>query len=274
MKKAISSILALAICLFLCACAAEKPLPSDSSTPLQSDPAEHISCDALFTDLENEARAQMRVGKETTVFGRITAVKVDHCVIELMKPKNQSIMVSLDTEALARFEIGSFTAITGIVAAFSPQSEYIWRIQGTRIEDRETMHSIFLEHLEKLDLSNHPTYDGIHGTYRFDFLVSYLAFAKNEFIITDNAALKTYLTGTWIVRYYEDENLTRPKDYPVQLKDNGEFTVDFFPIHAMDFKWSVANGKLDALFAPDPEYVYVLSDNVCIHAEKILIRQN
>ena len=262
MKKALSLLLALVLCLSLCACSIE----DDKAT----EPVETISMKSLLSDTDNGAKAQLNVGKATTIYGQITTIDTSACKVKLF-PKG-SVSVEMPIEELAELNPNQFIVLEGIVKSYNSSSSPNYTITATELLDLEVMDSYIKEEIA-LTVSQRESYAFIGDTnagillaslqeqYNINFLEDYVYSRGDAFLITDDNALKEYLIGNWV--YYQNfgglETLTleyKADDTSVwYYKNNYDSTVD----QCQD--WSVSYGAVDSIWSY-PKDVYVLHEEV------------
>ncbi len=262
MKKALSLILALVLCLSLSACS-------------QTQSIETISMDNLFQDIENEAKAHQHIGKQTTAFGKITKIKTDYCVIEVMEPKDACLMVFMQTDVLAGFSIGQFVAISGRVSKVSNDGSYPFEMEGKIVENELTMDAFFLACLADTEASSGFSADKLISTYNVSFLSEYAASRGDAFVVRDDTELRNYLLGKWkCVKYHLDRKLVEQPE----IKSDGTFFIEKPSRHSNDEfgYWDVSNGVLNGWLGDENQRntVYVLSENVFIIENLAFVREN
>ena len=123
MKKALSFILALMLCLSLCACGGDKgegnadeSTTSDQVVTETPEPEiEMVLFDDLITDLENEAKAQLNVGKGANILAQVDTIKSDYCSVTLFHKDSHRAKILLPTEVLAEMKVDQVIAVTAII---------------------------------------------------------------------------------------------------------------------------------------------------------------
>ena len=122
MKKKLSLVLTLVFCFSLCDCGGNTEEKASVDTTEATETAEQvvetISVNDLLSDTSNGAKAQLNVGKETTIYGRISSIGSDSCSVSLIQPKNTSVSVEMPIEQLAKLKVGQYVAIQGKVKSF------------------------------------------------------------------------------------------------------------------------------------------------------------
>ena len=97
MKKAISLLLALVLCLSLCACGGGNETPNTTEAPTETTAPEatkltkeellakasSITNDEAKSALSNPAFAKSLVGNTYIIYGKVWNIEVDHLVIEI-----------------------------------------------------------------------------------------------------------------------------------------------------------------------------------------------
>ena len=132
MKKVLTIILLLCVCVGLFACSNEK-------APQTTEPIEIIGERPLLNDSDNGAKAQMNIGKGTTIHGVVTYIGASSCTMRLIVPKNTLVYIEMPIEQLAKLNKNTFTSIEGIVSAFNANGDGKYTIRGERILSYEEM---------------------------------------------------------------------------------------------------------------------------------------
>ena len=137
MKKALSFILALMLCLSLCACGgneaaegADENVTSNQVVTEAPEPKiEMVLFDDLIADLENEAKAQLNVGKGANIFAQVDTIKSDYCGVTLFHDKFHQARILLPTEVLAEMKVDQVIAVTAIIDSIE-SSIYVFKADG------------------------------------------------------------------------------------------------------------------------------------------------
>lgn len=268
MKRALSLLLALVLCLSLCACGGKNQ---------QNEPVETISIDSLLSDMDNGAKAQLNVGKATTIYGQISSVGSSSCTVQLIKPKGSSVFVEMPIEQLAELNKDQFIAVNGIITSCAIK----YTITATETLDLELMDSYIREEITKTsamrsliefsgDTNAGMFHSMFHDYYNVSILEDYVYSRGKEFLITDDTALKEYLIGNWV--YYQ--NFGGLDTLTLEYKNDG--TSVWYYKNNFDSKvdqcddWSVSNGVIDSIWQY-PEKVYVLNDDVFLIRDYYLL---
>jgi hypothetical protein len=255
MKKALSLILALVLCLSLCACGEKEN---------EKEPTETISMEELLSDMENEAKAQLNIGKGVAIYGQIRKVYSDYCVVELIVPNDgytATFNVAMKTEQLAELDSKQFIAVQGVVSESHPSG---YTITATKMLDWELMDSYIIEKAKSNAYSIDKVYDALHISLVFDYIQT----RSDVFMMKDDDALKEYLIGKWVVSgYYET----------CEFREDGKYLWHFISSSGnwrdQESTWSVSNGDLQAFRSLGNTNVYVLCDNVFIQMGSVNVRE-
>ena len=138
MKKAISLLLALVLCLSLCACGGGNETPNTTEAPTETTAPEatkltkeellakasSITNDEAKSALSNPAFAKSLVGNTYIIYGKVWNIEVDHLVIEIhTKDENGKkyiyggdslqIHAYIPNDDLIKATLGSMVAILG-----------------------------------------------------------------------------------------------------------------------------------------------------------------
>lgn len=257
MKRALSLILALVLCLGFCACGENADVPVETT-----------SMEALLKDLENEAKSQLNVGKSVDIYGQIRKVYGDYCVVELIVPNDgytATFNVAMETEQLAKLDATQFIAVQGIVSA-SHSSSYT--ITATKMLDWEAMDSYIKEKAK----SNAYSIDKVYDSLNISLVDGYIQTRGDIFMLKDDDALKKYLIGTWVVSgYYET----------CEFREDGKYLWKYIGTTALgtpvnreqESTWSVRYGNLQAFRAYGNTNVYILCDDVFIQMGCVNVRK-
>lgn len=259
MKKYVAFILALVLCLPLCACAAVE----------DNEPTETISMEELLSDMKNEAKAQLDVGKSVAIYGQIRKVYSDYCVVELIVPNDgytATFNVAMELELLAKLESQQFIAVQGIVSE-SNSSGYT--ITATKMLDWESMDSYIKEKAN----SNAYSIDKVYDSLNISLVYNYIQTRGDIFMLKDDATLKEYLIGTWVVSGYGET---------CEFREDGKYLWKYIGTTSsgkqvdkeQESSWSVKDGDLQAFRAYGNTNVYILCDDVFIQMGTVNVRKN
>ena len=270
MKKALSLILALVLSMSLCACSGDN---NESKEPVET-----ISIESLLNDTNNGAKAELNVGKGTTIYGKITNISSSDCTVALIYPKGSVVSLEMPIEQLAELKPNQFIAVDGIVASYNSK----YTITATTLLDLELMDSYIKEKIattvsarEFIDFSG-DTNAGMllasfQSQYNIDILEDYVFSRGKAFMITDDTQLEDYLIGNWV--YFQSFNGLNT--LTLEYKTDGTSVWHYGEIgdkHEQHDDWSVKNGKVDSIWR-SPENVYVLNEDVfLIHDYYVYIK--
>ena len=278
MKKAISLILALVMCLGLFACGDNQ---TNNTAPTTEAPPEAIEIDQLYEDLSNGAKCQLNVGKQVTVFGTIYEINANNCYIEPIEYPNESISMVMTTEELAKLSTNQFIAVTGIVESYKGD-HYAHRghkvrydVSATAILDDKEMDAIFSEMI-KNNFENGKYEDAWSFRESLYILYDYMASRGDSYTPLNNGDLKNYLYGTWECGYYKYLYPTHMEEsifltFLVTYNEDG--SAEYSPQTSYPDDWSVDEEGLDTFVYNANKNVYVLSDDVFIYSQYVFVRQ-
>lgn len=227
-------------------------------------PTETTSMEALLSDMENEAKAQLNVGKGVAIYGQIRKVYSNYCVVELIVPNDgytETFNIAMETEQLAKLNSKQFIAVQGVVSR-SDSSGYT--ITATKMLDLELMDSYIKEKTKKYSFSRAQIYKKLH----ISLIAEYLSSRGDIFMLRDNDALTEYLIGTWTVSNYGET---------CEFRADGKYVWNFISSSGrwkeQISTWSVNNGDMSAFRAHGNTNVYILCDNVFIQMGDVNIRK-
>lgn len=278
MKKTLSLILALTLCICFCACGDR--ISEEETEP--TTPIETVSAEALFSDTDNGAKAQLNVGKMTMIYGQVWRIDSSSCTIRLIKPINRAVYVEMPIEVLASLNIDQFVVISGLVSAYNPSHVALYTITATELSDIELMDEYICSGIDMLcGLYDSNGADYVHyyigKTYDIDLLCDYVSSRGSEFKINDNAQLKNYLTGKWV---YSQAYIGGPDEFTCEYKSDGTYVWNYqtqsYGTHkwydqTQHGDWSVNEGVLES-FRGKNKTVYVLCNDVFIQQGDLHVR--
>ena len=123
MKKLIALVLTIIVCFSLASCSSAAP-------------AEIVEIDTLLDALDNQAKAELNIGKATTMFVKVTKIASDHCVVAHLF-NSKSSKVYIEKEILAELDKDQYAAIYGVVESVENENDTSFRyvFRNGRIED-------------------------------------------------------------------------------------------------------------------------------------------
>lgn len=274
MKKVLALILLLCVCVGLFACSNEKT--SQATAP--TEPIETIDERPLLIDSDNGAKAQMNVGKGTTVHGVVTNIGTSYCTIRLIVPKNASVYVEMPMEQLAKLNNNTFVSIEGVVSAFNANGNGKYTIRGEKILGIEEMDTWVKDHITKnynvyclFDSSNYAYYAVFHE-YDIELLYAYAKLGGDLYRINNNTKLKEYLTGEW------HNSLDASPLTSCEFGESGHFSLGGAKMGRIGGEWSVEDGRLyvetsHSYLQDFSGPVYVLSNDIFIYEGILFARK-
>lgn len=275
MKRIIALLVTLLLCISLFACASE----TSTQTAEPTEPIETIDERPLLNDSDNGARAQMNVGKSTTIHGVVTNIGTSSCMIRLILPKNTSVYVEMPIEQLAKLNNNTFISIEGIVSAFNANGNGKYTIRAEKILSIEEMDTWVKEritdqyNLNCLYDSSLNAYYGILDEFDIDLLYAYAELSGDMYRLNDNTKLAEYLLGNWHGGYDKKNHLAVCNFY-----ESGYYSISGTTNGSISGDWSVKNGRLymetESLYMQDISApVYVLSNDIFIYEGILFARK-
>ena len=278
MKKALSLLLALVVCLSLCACGEEAQ---------PTEPIETVSINSMFSDTDNGAKAQLNVGKVTTVYGQVSAISSSACTVQLVYPKGASVSVEMPIEQLAEMEKNQFVAIEGMVASYNPSMSQKYTISATDVLALEEMdayirktvtdvhaYRVLIEYTGEANAA--MTHSALMSSLDVNLIDNYVHARGDAFKLTDDAEFKQYLVGKWVysISYggIKTESCEYNKDgtYLWKYQRQNSYTGKIYD-EQQKGTWSVNKGDLTSFRGSDT-YVYVLCDDVFLQMGQLHVR--
>lgn len=272
MKRILAFILLLCVCIGLFACASEKTTETTEPTE-PTEPIETIYERTLLNDSDNGARAQMNVGKGTTIHGIVIDIGVSSCMIQLISPKDTSVYVEMPMEQLAKLNENTFISIEGIVSAFDANGDEKYTINAEKILDIEEMNfwvkdeiTVFYNMNCLFSESSDVPYIATLDEFDIDLLYAYAELSGDTYRINDDTKLKEYLIGKWHSDFDWNKLHTN-----CRFGENGYYYLSGAYGQSEDGEWNVEKGKLHTEDHYGP--VYVLSDDIFLYENKLYTRQ-
>lgn len=284
--ESMKKVIALGLVLILCfACVGCGGTAGD-----HAQSPEQIGINTLLADLDNQAKAEMNIGKATTMFVKIETIFSDHCVVyHLMRGGSSDVY--METEQLAQLEKGEFAALYGVVQSVATNeggTSFRYVFKDGRPEDM----ALFDAYVAQMNYGS-SSGDNDYIFDREDFLKSY-ASTRWEALSLDGEEIKTFLLGTWerrIDQYFSSYNdsftgthtpeITFYADgtYVTQCYNNDTSRSDFIfgEYKQADGTWVIEQNslKLDGYIDSSLDLahsVYKISENVFIWDGEIFIR--
>ena len=260
MKRVLSLILLLALCLGLCACSSKAQ-------------AEVISVDDLYADLTNAAKCTLNVGKQVTLLGQIQTIGTDHCSIVLISRPNTTVSVAMPVEILAELNVDQFIAVTGIVESYNGGVGYT--VSSTQTLDANAMDTIFREIIaNKFDNGAMKRSNDFKS--HLHILYDYVSSRGDVYKMQDTKALKDYLCRTWDCgrfTYYNPNDMSSSIFEAFDITYNADGSVDYSIYNTWRDDWELnEDGDLQSFFSS--KTVYVLSDYAFVCDEYIFVQKH
>lgn len=266
MKRILAFPLMLCVCFTLFACTSEKAIETTAPT----EPIETIDERPLINDSENGAKAQMNVGKGTTLHGVVTSIGDSYCTFRLILPKHTLVYVEMPLEELAKLEKNTFISIEGIVSSFNAKGDGRYTIRGEKILPIEEMDTWVGERITDhynvncLFSASQYAFIGLLDEFDIELLSAYAELSGDMFRIRDDAKLKEYLIGEW----HCGTDISHVLAY-CEFYDSGRYYQTWRQGSSGSGQWTVKNGKIDMdthdLSLDDMSGpIYVISEDIFI----------
>ena len=280
MKKLITLILISIVCFSLMSCSSAAP-------------PEFVEIDTLLDALDNQAKAELNIGKATTLFVKVTVIASDHCVVAHLF-NSESSKVYMEKEILAELDKDQYAAIYGVVesvASNENNTSFHYVFKDGRIEDM----ALVDEYVAKMNYG-FTSHNNDHIYERKTFLIDYVN-ARGEALALDENEIREYIIGTWerkIKQAFTDyfgeitfygthtPEITFFEDgtYSIETYDNNTSTSDFYSgnYEIEDGAWFIEGDrvKIDCFSYVSllGERIYKISENVFIYGDEyIFIRR-
>ena len=232
MKKITAILLLFVLCFSLCACQ-----KNEQNGDIQTEPTiERVEASYLFDPVTNVAAAQMCIGKETTLFGRISEIAVDHCVINVAHSYDKNVTIYLDTSILAGFAVGEIKAFTGVVASVGAST---YTLTDAIVEDNTTANTFIQNYINELfhgASGQAINYCNLHviaqyvfehpSEYRFDSIEAGEAYIANKWKIfvchsSSSPFVGSYRLPTNGKGIYTTQGDYMSGDFEIKMNNNG-----------------------------------------------------
>ena len=188
MKKIICFVLVIIMCASMCACGGDV---SEQSAPIES-----VDIDTLLSALDNQAKAEMYIGKGTEMYVTIITIYSDYCEVRHLF-NNAISKIYMPKEELAQLKKGEYMTFFAVVDTVeSNDSSFIYTFKNAEIKDMVA----FDEYYE-----NAMSYR-ITGLNRYDFFDNYESNSNNiiahvkkrgSALYVSKDDIANYLVGTW-----------------------------------------------------------------------------
>ncbi len=270
MKKTLSFIMAVLLCLGLCSCKKEE---NNTQTLENQENIETVSLNQLLADTENLARKQLNNGKKTTVYGCVSAITAKACTVVTFLNSELFFRIELPLEVLAKMEVGLFVVIDAILVEDQGSSASTYIAKATEFENHKSANGQkildqYIRDLISESLSDSPKYaeeNTLKEKTNADLIASYMYVRDTEFQLKSDEEIKNYLVGgVWTLDEGDAVFFGNVEFYADQTY-NWHLYFDADPISSYwkdsENSWSVENGKIDAIW-PYPIAIYVVDDNL------------
>lgn len=281
MKKLITLLLTLSVCFACIGC---------EGAAVNQKIAEEIDIETLLKDLDNQAKAELNIGKATTMFVKIETVYSDYCTVSHQLCGGSSD-IYMEKELLTQFKKGEYATLYGIVESVAVNgngTSFHYVFKDGRTEDMALFDAYVAQmHFGSISGNNDYIYD------RGAFLKDY-ASHRWETLSLNKDEITPFLVGTWerrIEQHFSSykgsfygphtPEITFYADgtYVTQYFDNDTSKSDFI---GGDYKqaegtWVIEDNsiKLDGFIDSSlnlAHSVYRISENVFIWDGEIFVR--
>lgn len=288
MKKALSFILALMMCLSLCACGGDKANESADEnatsnqvvTEAPKPKIEMVLFDDLIADLENEAKAQLNVGKGANIFAQVDTIKSDYCSVTLFHKDSHRAKILLPTEVLAEMKVDQVIAVTAIIDSIE-SSIYVFKADG--LADLSLLEVYIKDKIASIDESETGStlYSEIKSMFGMQMVYDFFNQSGNSFCKLSDAELKEYLYGKWFYDYAMEWNLDNET---IELYEDGTQLWKYnyqtsglknWVNREQKGTWSVSGNDfhLSHDWTGGKKNVYILSENAFIWSDRLYTRE-
>lgn len=282
MKRAISLFFAIMLCLSFCACGGTSKEPAEAPQA----PVEKVSVNTLFSNSDNGAKAQLNVGKGTTVYGCVTSVGASACTVQLIYPKNASLCVEMPVEQLAELRNGQFIAVEGIVTAYNASAYGMYTISANKMLDLTVMDAYIRDTVDAICSSRFMAEStgiqnatGLHSVFcdsvSTTLLDKYVHQRGDTFLMKDKEQFKAYLLGEWVYSFSYDTMKPESCEYKADGTYLWKYQKESYTgkVYAQEQtgEWTVSGGDLKSFRGQDTK-VYVLCDDLFFQMGQVHIR--
>ena len=268
MKRILAVVMILCVLMSLCACGSKS---ADETTTATTEPLETISERPLLLDSDNAAKAQLNVGKATTIHGVITDIGVSACTIKMIYPKNATVYVEMPIEQLAELSKSLFISVEGVVSSFNALGDNKYVITATQKLGSDEMDNWIKKTISgyyNYNGGGSTVYNGLLNDFDVSLIYAYAEISGDVFKLTDDAQLKEYLIGEWV-------NGTSPNFWFINkyctYNENGRYVTTYQNGPTEYGDWTVSNGRLTSISGYAMS-VYVLCDGVFIHDDLLYVK--
>lgn len=280
MKKAtlfLCLVLSFSLCLLACS-------KDSSSAPIE---IVEVGIDTILADIDNQARAEMNIGKATTMFVKISSIKSDHCTVSHAFV-NQSSDVYMDKSTLAKLNKDQFVAIYGVVDCVKSNesgTSFHYVFKNGQLEDMKMFDKYVAS---KNHASRYGSNDTIFG--RASFFKSYIS-ERYSALRVPKEELTDFLVGTWernVRQYFSRHDFYGTHTPEITFHSDGTYTIQTMSDRTsqMDFlsgeydlsngTWAIENQGIildgNLSFGDYAWPVYKISDDVFIYHDIVFIR--
>lgn len=190
---------------------------------------EFVSVDDLVASLDNLAKAEQNVRKETCLFGTVDSIGTKNFIL---KPVffDMQFVIPMSKSDLIDLNKGEYIAIRAVVDDVQPDG---FSFKKCRVVPLYEMDKYFNEFVSKASLSK------LREKKSYLTIIDYVTKRGEKFKVDSDFYLKDLLLGRWeafSITYFKAEFLRNGQC--IELHDNGYSTV------SSEYRWDVENCKL------------------------------
>lgn len=251
MKKFILILLALTMCVSMCSCGGSQKETSNDTEQSKTVPSiETISIGSLLDALDNQAKAELNIGKKTTMFVSVKRIYSDYCEVWHVIEK-QTSKVYMAKETLAKLGKDEFHAISAIVDSVESDVTFSYNFKDGEIQDI----TLFDDYVRKaISYSSASYFVARHS----DFLVKYVSDRGTTFMM-DDIEISEFIVGAWHYGFSNEDYISLTSK--CTFYSNGTVVWDS---DSRTNEWSVTDGQLKSFVGGGGGYVYKVTEDVFV----------
>ena len=255
MKKLLLILLALTMCVSMCSCGGSQKETSNDTEQSKTVPSiETISIGSLLDALDNQAKAEINIGKKTTMFVSVKNIYSDYCEVWHVVEK-QTSKVYMAKETLAKLRKGEFLAISAIVDRVeSDVTVFSYNFKDGEIQDI----TLFDDYVRKaISYSSASYFVARHS----DFIAKYVISRRATFMMDNDIEISKFITGAWNYGFSNEDYISLTSKCTFYSNGTVEWESED---QTHTNKWSVTGGQLDSFIAYGSGHVYKVTDDVFV----------
>jgi hypothetical protein len=241
----------------MCACGNAPEETSNDAEQSETEPSiETISIGSLLDALDNQAKAELNIGKKTTMFVSIKNIYSDYCEVWHVIEK-QTSKVYMAKETLAKLRKGEFLAISAIVDNVE-YNRFNANLFSYVFNDGEIQDiTLFDDYVRKaISYSSASYFVARHS----DFLVKYVSDRGTTFMM-DDIEISEFIVGAWHYDFSNEDYI--PLTSKCTFYSNG--TVEWkSEDQTYTNEWGVTDGQLKSFIGGGGGYVYKVTEDVFV----------